>query len=217
MIPITSNGVFPRGSLERIPGGRLAKGEVAESWKAMFKAARGGGVTLRPAGDDSSARSFSEQVSMRQFWCARGACHKAAVPGTSNHGWAKAVDVHNAADGTAEMKWLQLHGPGFGWTNDEGQRVDEDWHWGYVGGFKPKPDPLKPLPKHVELAARRLLYHRGEATTEAKTGKGPRWARHVRWRAFWRKRVEGMARRARRDKTKRILQRVLEDRDGVLE
>lgn len=211
---ITQNGVFPRGSLTKIPGGWLAKGEVAESWLAMYKAARSDGVTLVPLGDDSSARSVARQVFWRNFWCGQGKCEKAAPPGTSNHGWAKAVDV-NLKPGV--FTWLQNHAGRFGWNNVEGQRVGEDWHWGYVGGFKPAPDPLARLPKHVRLAAKRLFFHRREAIAEAVTGEGPRYKKHVKWREFWFGRVEGMRKRSRKETTKKLLTRVLHDRDGVLD
>lgn len=217
MTVITHNGVFPRGSLTPIPGGFLAKGEVAQSWLAMYKAARAGGVTLRPAGSDSSARSVDRQRFWRAFWCSRGHCEKAADPGTSNHGWAKAVDVFNANNPSSkESQWLRAHAHEFGWTNDEGAGVGEPWHWGYVGGFKPKPSPLRFLPKHMQIACERLLYHRGQAIAEARSGKGPNYKKQVKWREFWARRVEGMLKRAHKTRNKAILRLVLHDRDGVI-
>jgi hypothetical protein len=214
---IVRNGVFPPGSLQSIPGGFLAKGEVAESWLAMFAAARRDGITLKPAGPDSSARSFDRQVFWRNFWCSRGQCFRAAIPGTSNHGWARAVDVWDANQiSDRNWQWLNENARQYGWSNAEGAGVGEPWHWVYVGGFVPRPDPLEPLPPHVRHAAQKLLFHRRGAIAEAVTGKGPKYQAHIKWRAWWFERVEAMQKRARRERTRRILARVLKDRDGVL-
>jgi hypothetical protein len=89
---------------------------------------------------------------------------------------------------------------------------------------------LKPLPKHVEVAAKWLLHHRKVVieqsqimNKQAKTGKGPKYKRaqkvrtnSIKWRDWWRKRVEGQLRRSRKANTKHILRLVLKDRDGVL-
>jgi hypothetical protein len=31
----------------------------------------------------------------------------------------------------------------YGWSDDEGKRVGEPWHFRYVGGYEPRPDPLR--------------------------------------------------------------------------
>jgi murein L,D-transpeptidase YcbB/YkuD len=47
-------------------------------------------------GSMSGYRDYAGQVYMRNYWCARGACGNAAVPGTSNHGWGIAIDSNQA-------------------------------------------------------------------------------------------------------------------------
>jgi hypothetical protein len=37
------------------------------------------------------------------------------------------------------FSWLRRNAHRYGFSNAEGQRVGEDWHWAYVGGYKPKP------------------------------------------------------------------------------
>ena len=37
-------------------------------------------------------RTYAQQVAERNYWCSLGLCQFAAVPGTSVHGWGKAVD-----------------------------------------------------------------------------------------------------------------------------
>lgn len=56
----------------------------------------------------------------------------AAVPGTSNHGGGIAVDV-TGLGGFGGERYAQLAtlAPAYGWTNTEGRRVDEAWHWTY--------------------------------------------------------------------------------------
>lgn len=213
-----NNGKLSRIQLKRIPQGFLAKDDnTADSWLAMYRDARGDGVTLVPGGPDSSYRTFSRQVFWRNVWCARGTCFKAAVPGTSNHGCGKAVDVRNATFQTSrEFQWLRQHAFRYNWDNQEGAGVGENWHWGYRGGWKAPPDPLDKLPKHMKLAASKLLFHRREAIAEKITGEGPRYKMHVKWRKWWFKRVAGQHRRSKNAERKALLKRVLDDKNGVL-
>ncbi len=59
----------------------------------------------------------------------------AAKPGTSNHGWALAIDLCGGANdfGTRQHRWLQANALGFGWrqppwATKAGDRP-EPWHW----------------------------------------------------------------------------------------
>jgi hypothetical protein len=65
----------------------------------------------------------------------------AAVPGTSNHGWGKAVDWR---EGSAPMTfdspgyaWLVANAGIFGWIHPKGMKqggpVPEPWHWEWIG------------------------------------------------------------------------------------
>src|SRR5664279_1744864 len=60
-----------------------------------------------------------------------------ADPGTSNHGWAKAVDIGGCCGvdtgaGPA-FDWLTANAPGFGWVHpawaQPGGSKPEPWHW----------------------------------------------------------------------------------------
>ena len=67
----------------------------------------------------------------------------AARPGTSNHGWALAVDIRASRTkkmtyGSAEYKWLMENAYKVGWVNPPSMRQgasgpDEPWHWEYAG------------------------------------------------------------------------------------
>ncbi|HEY0452391.1 D-alanyl-D-alanine carboxypeptidase family protein, partial [Actinophytocola sp.] len=81
-----------------------------------------------------SYRTFAEQV---RLYGTKPSL--AAVPGTSNHGWALAVDMCGGAQsfGSAEYAWLAANAPAFGWSNPPwarpGQGREEPWHWEFTG------------------------------------------------------------------------------------
>jgi LAS superfamily LD-carboxypeptidase LdcB len=77
-------------------------------------------------------RSYDEQVACR---AEKGSL--CANPGTSNHGWAKAVDIGaccgvNQGTGAA-IDWLTSNASTYGWVHPEWARPDgskpEPWHW----------------------------------------------------------------------------------------
>lgn len=118
-------------------------------------------------------------------------------------------------DGAKAERWLDTHGipawrtvPGENWhvEVDAGalRRFFDD-HCGH--------DKWDTLPKHVEFAVRRLFMHRNQARDQAKPengGKGPKYRKAVRWRNFWRNRVEGMLQRSRKQSTTRLLRQALD-------
>lgn len=132
------NGKIPKSSLVKIPGGYLQK-EAAVAWRAMRAyIISKNGPSITPGGPVSSYRSFSEQKKLREYWCGMNMCYKAAIPGKSNHGNGTAVDVSD----TAQQDWIRRVGSKFGWSDEEGKRVGERWHFNYVGGYVPQKDPL---------------------------------------------------------------------------
>jgi hypothetical protein len=126
---VARNGIFNAANTDPVPGGRLWP-EAALTWNAMrsaFIADGGNPDHFRPGGPASSARSLAQQ---RHFYANQPP--PAAVPGRSNHGFGIAVDIPYA-DAQA---WILRNGRAYGWTNDEGRRVGEAWHMGYVGASK---------------------------------------------------------------------------------
>lgn len=148
---VGQNGIFTDGNTDPIPSGKLWNGSgswapprdlgAALAWNDMrdYIGARHG-VWIVPTGPASSARTFSQQVVLRNQWCAAGDCGKAAPPGTSNHGWAIAVDVATQTMAAYILRYGHL----FGWSWDEGKRAGEWWHFRYVGGYTKRRliDPL---------------------------------------------------------------------------
>lgn len=67
-----------------------------------------------------------------ETWYRKPGQAAAAVPGTSNHGWGKAVDFQNLG-GYGSSSWERFAdiAPDYGWSNAEGRDIDEPWHWVY--------------------------------------------------------------------------------------
>jgi hypothetical protein len=129
---VAENGKLSASELSPIPGGQLAH-DAAAAWNAKDGPADNG---LRPTGSRSSYRLYADQV---YFWNHQPPL--AAYPGTSNHGWGKAVDL-------AEQwmrSWIDDHGARFGWKKIEA--FSEWWHVNFVGGVGPFKPPFKALKK----------------------------------------------------------------------
>lgn len=197
-----ANGQLPKSSLAPIAGGELRK-DAARAWNDGP-----GKAGCRPTGSRSSYRTYQEQV---YFWnlYRSGAGNLAARPGMSNHGWGTAVDV--AAPWMAE--WLDTHGARYGWRKIEAP--SEWWHYNFVGGYKPKPSPLRFLGRLQRRASSTLLTRRRRRQTEGQDGKGPKWRALNRAVKRSREKVAGLYRQSG-GRTARVLKRVLRDRDGRL-
>ncbi|MDP9406436.1 MAG: M15 family metallopeptidase, partial [Actinomycetota bacterium] len=81
-----------------------------------------------------SYRSFPEQVAVR-----KAKPTLAAVPGTSNHGWAVALDLCDGVQtfGSPQHEWMRANSLRFGWFHpawaQQGGSKPEAWHWEFAG------------------------------------------------------------------------------------
>lgn len=141
------NGRIPDAALCPIPfapGHRLECTAAAAlvQLNEAYKAEHG-----RDLGLTSSYRDYAGQVYQRERWCSRGQCGNAAQPGTSNHGWGKAVDF--AGFGSLgvytdpDYVWMASNGPRFGWVHPEtmgpgGRGPHEPWHFEFRGTPTPR-------------------------------------------------------------------------------
>lgn len=67
-----------------------------------------------------------------QHWYKKPGYANAAKPGTSNHGWGKAVDFQNLGGfDTDRYKKFSRVANVNGWDNEEGRKIGEVWHWVY--------------------------------------------------------------------------------------
>nr|WP_281173261.1 M15 family metallopeptidase [Actinotalea ferrariae] len=108
----------------------------------------------------------------------------AAVPGTSNHGKAQAVDFADVgASGGSRWRWLMDNAPRFGWVNPLWARdgnpwngSQEPWHWegvavpvssyrswltgaGITVPDLDTPDPIAPVPQEDDMPASVAVRH----------------------------------------------------------
>lgn len=110
--------------------------DAAEAFLTMAAAAAQAGVPLRPG---SGFRSMASQTALYLKYIGRLFLPpKVAYPGESNHQNGTALDVAGANGksigyGSAEFEWLRGNAINYGWSWDEGQKVNEPWHWRYIG------------------------------------------------------------------------------------
>ena len=134
-------------SLKGFPNGQIADGalcqlsfapyhklrcdaaEAFEQLNAAFAATFGTNIEVT-----DSYRSYGAQVACR---AKKG--RLCAVPGTSNHGWALAVDLGSGINSfsTAQHQWMRANAAAYQWVlpgwAQEGGSKPEPWHWEYVG------------------------------------------------------------------------------------
>lgn len=132
-----SNGNLPRSAMKVLPWSDEHGSEfwlVAEATDALialndaFRLQFGHDIDL-----DLTYRDYCTQVAMGQYY----GYPRAARPGTSNHGWGKAIDVPEWPDqygyGTPMHTWLAQNGPAYGWHEQPQKRGSEYWHFDYTG------------------------------------------------------------------------------------
>lgn len=139
------NGQIDSSLLIDVSGrGDYLEPTAAVQWRRMVAAcAAATGVTLRPASGSSAYRPVAIQQQFYANYLKYGS-PVAAVPGTSNHGWARAVDITGYEGNTiwrsprtgtkyavnlTVWNWLQAHAGeyGYGWAT--GDSSGEAWHW----------------------------------------------------------------------------------------
>jgi hypothetical protein len=147
--PLPENGRLPDHLLTTISSSCRVLDPLAESLREMLADANSHGIKLRPESRaytipgieppriESCYRTYEMQVWWRDYYCFFGQCGFAAVPGTSIHGWGRAIDFedqHGAltftSPGYIYLAWnawrYGFHHPP--WAA-EGQPNAEAWHW----------------------------------------------------------------------------------------
>jgi cell wall-associated NlpC family hydrolase len=123
-----ANGRIPTTALCPIARGHALRCDAAAGYAALadaYRAAFGSPLCIT-----DSYRSLGAQVT-----AFRAKPGLAAVPGTSNHGWALAVDLCGGINvaGTAQSAWMAANAGRFGfvqpdWARQGGEKP-EPWHW----------------------------------------------------------------------------------------
>lgn len=143
-----SNGRIPASALAQVPGapaGYLLRAQAAADAGALIAWLRAKHPELRGVSPFTGTyRPYQRQVELRQEWCDRGQCTKAATPGTSNHGWAQAADwrpefwlymQRYEAEVTSRFGWVW---PAWAKRIVNGVRW-ESWHWEHTSGRQHSP------------------------------------------------------------------------------
>lgn len=129
-----NNGKLPPSTLLTVSTSCRTEVNAGRDLQKLLTDARRAGISLSPA---ECYRDYAGQVYWRNYWCNLGRCQMAAVPGTSIHGWGKAVDFANLEFGTPAYRWLEANGWIYGWNHpgwaEPGRSSAEAWHWEWVG------------------------------------------------------------------------------------
>jgi LAS superfamily LD-carboxypeptidase LdcB len=148
--PPVSNGRLPDSALTTFsPSCRVAN-ELTVAFHAMLVAANTQGVALAPERSSylppgapqppeltSCYRSYDMQVWWRNYYCSIGQCNLAAPPGTSKHGWGKAVDLEDQLGqltfSSPGYQWLYANAAAYGFYQPVSATPfgssPEPWHW----------------------------------------------------------------------------------------
>ncbi|MAL05261.1 MAG: hypothetical protein CMH36_00110 [Microbacterium sp.] len=133
-----SNGRVDESQLSPIPWApeerlRTDATRSLTALNAAFRQAFGYDLPL-----NDTYRDYDDQVEAKAIYG-----DEAAAPGTSNHGWALAIDVGTYTHmrisyGSATYAWLTANAGRYGWVNPPwagqgGDGPDEAWHWEYWG------------------------------------------------------------------------------------
>jgi len=133
-IPVSTLAVIPWTVGQSFNPNRRLRTDAFEALRALndaFRAAKGYNITI-----NDGYRDFAAQVEAKRVYGA-----EAATPGTSNHGWAVAIDVGTRAfrriafdDDT--WNWLNANAGRFGWAQPAWARrngsLPEAWHWEFT-------------------------------------------------------------------------------------
>jgi hypothetical protein len=144
---LPENGRLDEASLTTVtPSCRIAS-DVAPRLSQMLADAATLHVPLQPESKSyalvdpprltSCYRDYDMQVWWRDYWCFFGACEMAAVPGTSVHGWGRAVDFECAGEemtfDSVCYAFVAYFGGAYGFFHpawaEQGQPGAEAWHW----------------------------------------------------------------------------------------
>lgn len=145
------NGRIPSWAMVAVSG-FLFHPVAAIQWKRMayaFKKATG-----RTLGVTESYRNYTRQLMLWNLRQSGQYPYPVAYPGTSNHGWARAVDLNGYLYvGSYPWRWLIANAPKYGWTWTTGKASGEPWHWEYTGSTTLLGLIIKRLERDTDMAS----------------------------------------------------------------
>ena len=121
--PDGSNGRLKDNQLKAVGDGARLWTPAADAYLTMKEAARKDGVNFIL---NEGYRDFAGQVIMKQRYG-----KDAAEPGTSVHGWGRAIDISSPG----AQEWIVKNGRRYGWIRPSWASFSyEPWHFEYIGG-----------------------------------------------------------------------------------
>ena len=142
------NGQIPTIMLVDVSGrGDYMEPTAAAQFKRMQAAIRRDvGFDLQPAPGSSAYRPEATQIEFfterytkvsyntglwwnGSYWKKNAGAAVAAIPATSNHGWARAIDLNISRLDTEAWEWMLEHAAEYGLSWATGKASGEDWHW----------------------------------------------------------------------------------------
>lgn len=153
------NGQLPSDMLASIGDGQTLGILAAAQWKKLVRyVEKKYGWTPRPSPGATGYRSLAQQIQLLKtnydhtyragatisnggmrlwdgkVWYKKPDKAVAATPGSSNHGWGNAVDVRGLGNfGSTAYNQFKEAAEKHGFTNTEGSKIKEPWHWVYDG------------------------------------------------------------------------------------
>ena len=115
------NGRLQLAQLTQVEPGHYLEPSAANKFEQMKAAAAADGINLNI---NNAYRSYEKQVELANKLGLYSQGGKAARPGTSNHGWGKAVDLNVKAN-PGSFEWLKQNASKYGFKNIPRER----WHW----------------------------------------------------------------------------------------
>jgi hypothetical protein len=137
------NGKLPSSLLRPIPGNGRMRKDAAAAYTAMYLLAKRRGVDMRII-EGSLRRTYREYAAQLVAWSIylHGG-NLAARPGTSNHGWALAVDLMSMV----QRRMVDLIGRAFGfskaWSDAPGEWWHIKWREGHYADVKSYPRTIR--------------------------------------------------------------------------
>lgn len=144
-----ADGRIPLTSLTKVDNGWL-RPDAATKYKAFSAAFKA--KFKKPLGITEAYRTYATQKAIfiarnnphtkpqnndtewaGKYWTRKPNTSLAAIPGTSVHGWALAIDFGSNVNkaGSAEKKWADANGPKYGWY-PVGNAFGEPWHFEFT-------------------------------------------------------------------------------------
>jgi hypothetical protein len=121
------SGRLQADDLQEAEKGKYLDPKAATAYALMVQAAKNQNVGW---GITDAYRTYDQQVTAARTKGIYGQGGTAAVPGTSQHGWGKAIDFNNAKGSglganSSQFKWLQDNAAQYGFKTIP----REPWHW----------------------------------------------------------------------------------------